>query len=61
VSLVGILDEEIKRIRSGASAFPKALAVADSEAMPMDKMEGIPTGSPGDFTIDESVQEAPSS
>ena len=52
VSLVGILDGEIKRIPAGASEFPKALAVADCEVMPMDKMEG---------RIEESVQEAPSS
>jgi hypothetical protein len=52
VSLVGILDGEIKRIRAGASEFPKAFAVTDSEVMSMDKIEG---------RIEESVQEAPSS
>ena len=52
VSLVGILDGEIKRIRAGASEFPKALAVADYETRSIDKMEG---------RIEESVQEAPSS
>ncbi len=52
VSLVGILDGEIKRIRASVSEFPKALAVADYGVMPMDKMEG---------KIEESVQETPSS
>ena len=52
VSLIGILDGEIKRIRAGASEFPKALAVADYETRPFDKMEG---------RIEESVQEAPAS
>lgn len=60
MALIGILDGEIKRIRAGASEFPKALAVADCEVMPMDKMEGRPTGNPGDFPIEESVQESPS-
>ena len=61
VSLVGILDGEIKRIRAGASELPTAVAVADCEVMPMDKMEGRPTANPGDFPIEESVQETPSS
>ena len=61
MSLIGILNGEIKRIRAGSSEYPKAIAAADYEARPIDKLKGSPVANPDDLPSEESVQGSPSS
>ena len=62
VSLAGILDEEIKRIRAEASTIPNAIAVSDFEPWPIDNRAESHAGIPDAHapTIEESIPSTPS-
>ena len=58
ISLIGILDREMKRIRADASAFPTAMALADHESRPNDKMKEKSSGNPDTLPIEEPVPDS---
>lgn len=58
ISLIGILDREIKRIRAGASAYPTAMAASENASRPNNKMNERSSGNPDALPIEEPVPDS---